>query len=244
MKKIFLIILGSILFLSLNSCCTLEYKETQLHKQRIAEIYRERERDAAEDGREADRAAAERARREVEDDPARTAMAIKITTYGNLSDIKMSNKYDDYYIPTDYKQVSNKALSDKHYSEISGSFGGGVGVGVDIPISEKFGVAPAVQFLGSKDIKQIQMPILARYQFADKFNAYAGPNIGFLVGAPEGLNTFNFGLDLGISYDISDNILVEARYDWGITDLADDSFSSFKVNNFMLGVGYRFKKKK
>jgi len=81
---------------------------------------------------------------------------------------------------------------------------------------------------------------------ANKFNAYGGPNFGFLLDAPSGLTNFNFALDLGLSYDITNNLLVEARYGWGLTNLLDGGNSNnyLKLNNFQLGLAYRFSSKK
>ncbi len=66
---------------------------------------------------------------------------------------------------------------------------------------------------------------MARYEFASKLNAYADPNFGFLIDPPSVLNSFNFRLDIGGSYDITNNFIVEARYNWGLTNLADNNFT-------------------
>lgn len=114
----------------------------------------------------------------------------------------------------------------------------------DISISDKLGLQPEINFIGIKDFNQIQVPILIRYNFIPKFNAYAGPNLGYLFDMPNELNSFNFALDLGLSYDITNKLLIEARYDWGITNLLNDgdSNNSIKLNNFQIGLAYRLGK--
>ncbi len=136
----------------------------------------------------------------------------------------------------------NESISDS--SNRTGFY---VGIALpEISFSEKFGVQPEVNFIGVKDFNQIQVPILLKYNFANKFNAYGGPNFGFLLDAPSGLTNFNFALDLGLSYDITNNLLVEARYGWGLTNLLDGGNSNnyLKLNNFQLGLAYRFSSKK
>jgi len=144
------------------------------------------------------------------------------------------------------KNSANKADVTKSYSDSSNESGFYVGIALPISITEKFGVQPEINYIGVSDFNQIQVPILLKYNFANKFNAYGGPNLGFLVDPPSGLNSFNFALDLGLSYDITNKILVEARYGWGLTNLLDggDSDNSVKLNNFQIGLAYKFGTKK
>ena len=111
-----------------------------------------------------------------------------------------------------------------------------------LQLSDDFSVQPEVNFLIIEDLNQLQVPVLAKYNFADGFNAYAGPNFGFLVDAPNGIKSFNFALDAGLSYDITDNFIIEARYDYGLSNLLDNAIgdSSVKLRNFQVGLAYRF----
>jgi opacity protein-like surface antigen len=112
----------------------------------------------------------------------------------------------------------------------------------DLDVTDKLQIQPEIDYLSVKDLDQIQVPILAKYNFADSFNAYAGPNFGFILDTPEGLNSFNLGLDLGVSYDINENFLIEARYDYGLSNLLEngDSDNYIKLSNFQVGICYRF----
>lgn len=111
-----------------------------------------------------------------------------------------------------------------------------------LELSDNFEIQPEVDYLSIKDLDQIQVPILAKYGFADKFNAYAGPNLGFIFDTPTGVKSFNLGLDLGLSYDITEKFLIEARYDYGLSNLLEngDSNNSLRLSNFQVGIGYRF----
>jgi len=111
-----------------------------------------------------------------------------------------------------------------------------------LPLGDRFDVQPEVNFVGITDLNQIQAPILARITVVDKFNIYAGPNFGYLLDTPAGLNSFNMGADFGVSYDILDNLLIESRYTLGISNLLEngDSNNSVKFSGFTVGAGYRF----
>lgn len=163
------------------------------------------------------------------------------TQYDELRDTDPPNDDTDFA-----KNNFNKAEATKPYSDSSNESGFYVGIALPISITEKFAVQPEINYIGVSDFNQIQVPILLKYNFANKFNAYGGPNLGFLLDAPSGLNSFNFALDLGLSYDITNNILVEARYGWGLTNLLDggNSDNYFKLNNFQVGLAYKFGSKK
>ena len=111
-----------------------------------------------------------------------------------------------------------------------------------LDLSEDFSIQPEVNFVAIKDLNQIQVPVLGRYNFAEGFNAYAGPNLSFLLDTPDGIKSFNFSLDAGLSYDISDDFLIEARYNYGLSNLLENAPSDFsvKLSNFQVGVAYRF----
>ena len=105
------------------------------------------------------------------------------------------------------------------------------GVFAQIEISEKF------KFQG-----EIHMPLMANYSVSDKFSILAGPAIGLFIDAADSLNSFNYGIEAGGAYDISESFLVEARYNIGLANLAKDAPDGFsnKLSGFYIGVGYKF----
>ncbi len=114
----------------------------------------------------------------------------------------------------------------------------------DITLFGNFGLQPEVRFVGVKDFNQIQVPILLSYDITEKFHAFAGPNFAFLLDTGDGVNAFNFALDFGLSYDVSKKIAIDARYDWGQTNLLDggDSNNYIKIDNIQFGLTYKLGK--
>jgi opacity protein-like surface antigen len=84
------------------------------------------------------------------------------------------------------------------------------------------------------DIKAnfLSVPVLVKYEVAEKINLIAGPSLYFNTDS-EANDKTTFNLDLGASYDITENLIVEARYSIGLSGDA-------KVSHFLLGLGYRF----
>ncbi|RED49990.1 porin family protein [Seonamhaeicola aphaedonensis] len=117
-----------------------------------------------------------------------------------------------------------------------------IGLFARLNISESFKIRPETNYININDLDQIQIPILAEIGLSDKFNALAGPSFGFLLDTEEGSKSFNFGLDFGLSYDITKKFLVEARYSLGLSNLAGDDFfdASLKLHGLFVGVGYMF----
>jgi opacity protein-like surface antigen len=148
------------------------------------------------------------------------------------------------YSNTTFKPGESKnqsALSDLSGSNSKTGFYIGVAL-KEVDINEKFSVQPEVNFIAIQDLNQFQVPILLRYTFVDDFNAFLGPNLGYLLDTSVGVNSFNFGIDLGISYDITANFIAEARYNYGISNLLEngDSNNYIKLSNFQIGIAYVF----
>nr|WP_317632335.1 porin family protein [uncultured Flavobacterium sp.] len=154
---------------------------------------------------------------------------------------------------------NNKALSGFHL----GGF-------VEIPVSEKFAIQPEVLYSaqGAKyeysetfggmtlsykfddKLDYINIPVMAKYYATDKLALEAGPQFGFLVKAKSDgedikdyVKSFDFGLGIGASYFFTENIYAGARYNFGLSNISDDTDADdYKVNNQVLqvSVGYRF----
>jgi len=101
----------------------------------------------------------------------------------------------------------------------------------------------------------INVPVLAKFYLFEGFSLEAGPQFSFLVNDewdtnPTGndgdnpspirqtANTFEFGIVGGATFQTNMGLFATARYNQGVSDIADD----LKVNNsvFQLGVGYKF----
>ena len=117
-----------------------------------------------------------------------------------------------------------------------------VGVFTKLDISEHFKIRPEANYINVKDADQIQIPVLAEIGLADKFNLLAGPSFGFLLDTEEGEKSFNFGLDFGLSYNITEQFLVEGRYSLGLSNLVDDNEfdAKLKLHGLFVGVGFIF----
>ena len=126
-----------------------------------------------------------------------------------------------------------------------------VGGLLDVGLTEKVHFQPEIQYSieGAKDgdITYFNVPLMLKYYLVEGLNIQAGPQIGILVdaeGGTDGLKSSNFALNFGAAYEVVGGFFVDARYNLGLSNIAEDDpdFGDFKVKTkgFQLGVGYRF----
>lgn len=93
------------------------------------------------------------------------------------------------------------------------------------------------------------MPVLFKYKANEKFSLLAGPQFDFLLNEEdaEGLKQLGVVIALGAAFDITENVIIDARYSFGLSnridgDLQDLEGVDLKVNfnYFQVGLGYRF----
>lgn len=93
---------------------------------------------------------------------------------------------------------------------------------------------------------------MAKYFITDAFSIEAGPQIGFLTSAKlkgegenedvkDDFNSTDFGLNAGLGYNVTENINLGLRYNFGLSNIAKDSDDDKITNtNFSFAVAYKF----
>ncbi|MGS2726386.1 porin family protein [Psychroserpens sp. BH13MA-6] len=134
--------------------------------------------------------------------------------------------------------------------DVSGFY---VGVFGDLSISEAFGIHSELLYGSysqdgeSTDI--LFLPILAQFHVNDRFHLMAGPQFDYLLDAEasEGLKRLGIGIGLGAAFDITEQLILDARYSFGLInrlngDIAElnDTNVQAKFNYLFIGLGYRF----
>lgn len=99
----------------------------------------------------------------------------------------------------------------------------------------------------------INVPVLFQYMFDNGFRLQAGPQLGFLVSAKsktgslavdikDNLKTVDFGLGVGAGYvHTPSGFGVDARYNFGLSNINDNDNDKLYNRGFQLGVFYLFK---
>lgn len=127
----------------------------------------------------------------------------------------------------DFASIKVKVAGTTATASETGFFVGGFAT---LGVSEKFAIQPELLYVAISDSNFFSVPVLAKYSFAEKFSALAGPSFNYYSDAEE--DKFKVNLDLGASYQIIEEIDINAKYSLGFGDVA--------VSGVFVGAGYRF----
>jgi len=93
----------------------------------------------------------------------------------------------------------------------------------------------------------LSIPLKVKYSFGS-FNIQAGPQLGLLLTASidgedamDGMKRFDYGVNLGVGFELGNVIGLEARYYLGLANVIDDSEQKFTNSGIQVLVTYRFK---
>lgn len=135
----------------------------------------------------------------------------------------------------------------------AGVFGG-------IKFSDKLGIQADLLYSqqgaefdgGEFDLSYVNVPIVLKYYLFQGLNLQAGPQFGFMVDDKITYKVFGdvvekakaeeFDLTavVGAGYDFPFGIRVDARYNFGLTDVSKEEGFKGKNNVFSLALGYSF----
>lgn len=159
-----------------------------------------------------------------------TAAAVFAFGFANAQDTKYGVKAGADFASTKFKYANVSGTETK-----TGFYIGGF---ADAEISEKFHLQPEVLYVSIIDLNQVQVLINAKYEIFDNIKLFVGPNLGFFTSSDQ----VNIGLDFGVSYDVTENISIDAKYNLGLTNFLKfiDDNSSSRLSGLYVGLGYRF----
>lgn len=186
-------------------------------------------------------------------------IAVFSSTVANAQEVKFGAKAGVNVATLTGKSADDaKSLSSFH-----------VGAVAELGLSDKFAIQPELVYSiqgASQDISgsnfknelsYLNVPIMAKYFVAEGFSVELGPQIGFLMSAKvkangnsldvkENFKGIDFGLGLGAGYRLDNGLNFGARYNIGLSNIADTSKSTIpndtelKNGVFQISVGYFF----
>jgi opacity protein-like surface antigen len=148
------------------------------------------------------------------------------------------------------------SLSGDDVDDLDSRTGFHLGLLAEFGLTESFSIQPEVLYSaqGAKegDIKwkldYLTIPVMAKYYATEGFSIEAGPYIGFnttsewdfdgeTMDLKDDTESTDFGLGLGLGYELPMGVLFQARYSMGLSDIASDG--DIKNSVFQLSVGYK-----
>ena len=124
-----------------------------------------------------------------------------------------------------------------------------VGFLANIGVSRSLSIVPEIQFSAEGanaepiHLDYIQMPVMFRFRFSEKFHAGLGPQIGLKVHkTDDGMQNLAYSAVIGADYKINYALFVDVRYNYGLVNVFDDIPDGNIAQNraLQIGVGYKF----
>lgn len=111
-----------------------------------------------------------------------------------------------------------------------------------------------IEYMGDEMIIRLdyfQFDAMMKYLFSENFGLFAGPGMGLIMKAEEEFNgeaydfkdnveTLEFSLNIGGQFMATENVVIDARYNMGLTNVPDEGDFDLKNNVLSLTVGYLF----
>jgi opacity protein-like surface antigen len=147
-------------------------------------------------------------------------------------------------------------LSGDDVDDIGSRTGFHLGLLAEFGLSPNFSIQPEVLYSaqGAKEddmtwkLDYLTIPVMVKYYATDGLSIEAGPYIGFnttsevefdgeTLDLKDETESTDFGLGLGLGYELPMGVLFQARYAIGLSDIASDGDAKNSV--FQLSVGYK-----
>ncbi|WP_040756657.1 porin family protein [Winogradskyella psychrotolerans] len=88
----------------------------------------------------------------------------------------------------------------------------------------------------------LKLPILLRFSISDNFLLGVGPQIALKTWEYEdSFSTFVFSGVAGVEYMITDELFLDARYYYGITNILDEDLTDVEAKNHVIQFGFGIK---
>lgn len=106
------------------------------------------------------------------------------------------------------------------------------------------------------ELDQIIMPVLLKFKTFNELYVLTGGYLGYIINAQDvvngikfkddGINNFDYGVNLGLQYQFNFGGFIDARYSFGLADLSSAEFPKssiewvYKNRVLQFGIGYQF----
>lgn len=93
------------------------------------------------------------------------------------------------------------------------------------------------------ELGYISLPVMSKIYLSDSFSLEVGPQASFLLSKKDefnlnNYNTFDFSVNAGLGFKITESLFAQARYSLGLTEISKNADA--KNNVVQLSVGFMF----
>ena len=149
-----------------------------------------------------------------------------------------------------------KVKNDRDFNSKLGFHAGGL---AHIHISKHFAMQPELVYstqggkgdAGTTKLSNLNVPLMTQYMFNQGFRIQTGPQVGFLLAAKiengdhetdidDVYSTVDVSWSVGAGYLFPQGLGIDARYNFGLTDIYESDAYVVKNNVFQVGLFYQF----
>lgn len=130
--------------------------------------------------------------------------------------------------------VSDAGRSEKNSDFYAGLF-------AETSLSRKLSLQYEMRYSSFGNNYFIEIPLLLKYHFNDKWSMTFGPRMDFLANDRDKARNFSMAAEIGVQYNITEKFFVEGSYSISSErQVVIDPIRTGSRNNLRFGVGYKF----
>jgi hypothetical protein len=165
----------------------------------------------------------------------------QLVKFGVKAGVNFANQTGDAF---DAPEVDKEGITSFH-----------AGVVAEIKLLDRFAIQPELLYSTQgatyknavsefkNELGYLSIPVMAKFYLTDSFSLEVGPQASFLLSEKDNVDfedaeTFEFGVNAGLGFKLTDNFFIQGRYGLGLTDASRNA--DVKNSTVQLSVGFLF----
>jgi len=172
---------------------------------------------------------------------ASTTSQAQLVKFGIKAGVNFANQTGDAF---DAPGIDKEGITSYH-----------AGLVAEIKLLDKFAIQPELLYstqgatykYAAEEFKNelgyLSIPVMAKFYLTDSFSLEVGPQASFLLSEKDNVDfedaeTFEFGLNAGLGFKITENFFIQGRYGLGLTEASKNA--DVKNSTVQLSAGFMF----
>lgn len=172
---------------------------------------------------------------------ASASIQAQLVKFGVKAGVNFANQTGDAF---DASGIDKEGITSYH-----------AGLVAEIKLLDRFAIQPELLYstqgatykYAAEEFKNelgyLSIPVMAKFYLTDSFSLEVGPQASFLLSEKDNVDfedaeTFEFGVNAGLGFKLTENFFVQGRYGLGLTDASKDA--DVKNSTIQLSVGFLF----
>lgn len=172
---------------------------------------------------------------------ASASIQAQLVKFGVKAGVNFANQTGDAF---DASGIDKEGITSYH-----------AGLVAEIKLLDRFAIQPELLYstqgatykYAAEEFKNelgyLSIPVMAKFYLTDSFSLEVGPQASFLLSEKDNVDfedaeTFEFGVNAGLGFKLTENFFVQGRYGLGLTEASKNA--DVKNSTVQLSVGFLF----